>query len=129
MLSSLIRCSNPNKQHTTDELREAVGALDDDNDSVTIMHASEFEVDDGCVYRVTSMSSTHATARCCYPKHENAMYGCEKAFNIALAKDLFNVDSMDTRLHFLAVHSLISASSSVACARKTLDIRCSSTAY
>ena len=23
-----------------------------------------------------------------YPKHENAMYGCEKAFNIALAKDL-----------------------------------------
>ncbi len=87
MFLSLIRRSNPNKQHTTNELREAV-ALDDDNDFVTIMHESEFKDNDGCVYRVTSMSSTHATARCCYPKHENAMYGCEKAFNIALAKDL-----------------------------------------
>lgn len=86
LLSSLIRRSNPHK-HFSYGLRDEV-VPHFDNDSVTIVHESEFEDDDGCVYRVTNMNSTHVDARCCYPKHENPKYGCEKTFDRALTKEL-----------------------------------------
>jgi hypothetical protein len=83
----LIRRLNPHNQSDV-QCREAVPSSDDD-DSVTVLHDSEFEDDNGCVYRVITMSTTHVIARCCYPpKRENALHGSEKAFDLARTKDL-----------------------------------------
>ena len=74
-------------------LEEVDGTSIDDGENsttTTSVHLSdEFEDDDGCLYRVSSMSSlTHVSARCCYPKSDNLMYGCEKVFDLALTKEL-----------------------------------------
>ena len=87
LLSSLICRLNP-YNHSNGELEEAEQINIDDKFSISILHESEFEDDDGCVYRVASISSTHVSATCVYPKRNNTMYGCEKLFGLALTKDL-----------------------------------------
>ena len=66
LLALLIRRLNPHllvQTNNCDELRE-VFPIDDDSDSDTIMHESEFQDDDGCVYRVTSMKKKPNTCQC-----------------------------------------------------------------
>ena len=67
--------------------------VDDDNretDGYTIMVGSEFEddTDDGCLYRVIGINTSHVHAKCFYPRRDNDRFGCEKLFDIALATDL-----------------------------------------
>lgn len=91
LLSSLIRRLSPYKQQINNNLREEVDEtnIEGDKDSTTCVHESdEFEDDDGCVYRVSSMTSTHVSAKCFYPRLDNAMYGCEKVFDLLLTKKL-----------------------------------------
>jgi hypothetical protein len=91
LLSSLIHRMNPYKQHFINGILEddVETGIEGDKDSTICVHESdEFEDDDGCVYRVSSMNSTHVSAKCFYPRHENAMYGREKVFDLVLTKKL-----------------------------------------
>jgi hypothetical protein len=81
LLSSLIRRCNP---HCEEE-------VDNNPDATIIMNGSEFEDHDGCLYRVATMNSTHVSAICCYPRHNNAFYGRDKSFDIQLAKELIEL--------------------------------------
>jgi hypothetical protein len=65
--------------------------LDDEDLVPSIMTGSEFEDDvDGLLYRVTGMDSTHVYTNCCYPRSNNALYNCEKAFDILKTKELIS---------------------------------------
>ena len=91
LLSSLICRLNPYKQQFKNGVLEEVNETNSegDNDSTTSVHESdEFEDDDGCVYRVSSVNSTQVIAKCFYPRRDNAMYGREKVFDLLLTKKL-----------------------------------------
>jgi hypothetical protein len=49
---------------------------------------SEFTNVDGRLYRVTIMHMTHIVATCFYPRKDNDLIGCEKSFDMQLAKEL-----------------------------------------
>lgn len=90
LLLSLICRSNPHVQseHGVQDFREAIHTCDND-DSITILHDSEFEDDNGCIYRVITINTTEVNARCCYPpKRDNVLHGSEKSFDLARTKDL-----------------------------------------
>ena len=95
LLSSLICRKNPYKLEFNENgvLEDAVDELSvGDEDSTTTcssVHLSdEFEDDEGCLYKVSSMTLTHVSARCLYPRRDNLMYGHEKLFDLALTKEL-----------------------------------------
>lgn len=91
LLSSLICRLNPYKQKFDNGILVDVEEtnIEGENDSTASVHESdEFEDDDGCVYRVSSANSTHVSAKCFYPRRDNDMYGCEKEFDLSLAKKL-----------------------------------------
>ena len=95
LLSSLICRLNPYKQQFNNDgiLEEVDGTsneeVDDDATTTCVHESDEFEDDDGCVYRVSSMlDSTHVSAKCYYPRRDNSMYGCEKVFDLARTKIL-----------------------------------------
>jgi hypothetical protein len=96
---------NPYKQQFNDGILEEVDktGIEGNKDSTTCVHESdEFEDDDGCVYRVSSMSTMHVSAKCFYPRHDYAMYGREKVFDLLLTKKLIlSRDSIDSRRVFL----------------------------
>jgi hypothetical protein len=81
LLYSLIRRCDP---YACDRVLE-VGTREDDT---TIMYGSEFEDFDGRLYRVTGMDAMHVFASCCYPQCNNELLGCEKSFDMPLAKEL-----------------------------------------
>jgi hypothetical protein len=60
-----------------------------------MMNGSEFEDVDKRLYRVTGMDGAmHVLATCVYPRQDNELFGCEKSFNMVLAKEL-----IETRLN------------------------------
>jgi hypothetical protein len=63
---------------------------------------SEFTDLDGRLYRVTSMHATHIVATCFYPCRDNDLIGCEKSFDMQLAKEL-----IERRLNGYLVYYLI----------------------
>ncbi|KAI2493462.1 hypothetical protein MHU86_8975 [Fragilaria crotonensis] len=81
LLSSLIHRCNPYPCDPEDVVQE-------DHHQGIIMNGSEFEDHDGCLYRVVSIHATYVCAKCCYPQHNNALFGREKQFDIQLAKVL-----------------------------------------
>jgi hypothetical protein len=88
----LICRSNPYDRRVHVQHREVILTSNnneyDDDGSVTIVQDSKFEVD-GCIYRVTFMSTTRVNALCFYPlKHENPLFGTEKVFDRVLTKEL-----------------------------------------
>jgi hypothetical protein len=93
LLYSLISHSNPydkvhnNNGELTDQANNTVSSIDDDYD--TVVEESEFEDSDGRLYRVLTKKNTmRVVAMCIYPNDNNAMLGCMKSFDLALAKEL-----------------------------------------
>ena len=84
LLSSLIRHSNP-YENAGDE--DAPGAVAD-NDDDAIFEDSEFEDDDGRLYRVLRIHATNVVATCIYPRLGNKMFGSNKVFDVVLVKAL-----------------------------------------
>ena len=83
LLSSLICHSNPYKS-AGDEDDPVVA----DNDDNAIFEDSEFEDDDGRLYRVLQIHATNVVATCIYPRLGNDMYRTNKVFDAVLVKDL-----------------------------------------
>ena len=74
---------------------DKLSGVDDEDSMVTTtcssVHLSDkFEDDEGCLYKVSSMTLTHVSATCLYPRCGNLMYGREKLFDLALTKELIN---------------------------------------
>jgi hypothetical protein len=70
---------------------EADGTSIDGENSMTMSSvdwSDEFEDDDGCPFRISSMALIHVNARCLYPRHANLMHRREKLFDLALTKEL-----------------------------------------
>jgi hypothetical protein len=65
------------------------GGTGGEDDTSTVMDGSEFEDVDKRLYRVTGMDGAmHVLATCFYPRRNNELFGCEKSFNMVLAKEL-----------------------------------------
>ena len=94
LLSSLICCLNPYKQQFNKDgiLEEVDGTsneeVDDDATKTCVHESDEFEDNNGCVYRASSMNSIHVSAKSYYPRRDNSMYGCKKVFDLARTKML-----------------------------------------
>jgi hypothetical protein len=84
LLSSLIRRCDP---YACDpNLGILGGGLGEENSNM--LYGSEFTDVDGCLYRVTGMHTTRIVATCFYPCRDNDLFGCEKSFDMQLAKEL-----------------------------------------
>jgi hypothetical protein len=67
----------------------AEGGTGGEDDTSTVIDGIEFVDVDGRLYRVTGMDdATHVLSTCFYPRRNNALLGCEKSFNMPLAKEL-----------------------------------------
>jgi len=86
LLFSLISRCNPYKKIYNNDCEE--NGLTNDNNSEAVVDESEFEDNDGQLYRVNKRDTMCVIAMCIYPKHNNALYGCTKSFDLALAKEL-----------------------------------------
>jgi hypothetical protein len=83
LLSSLIRQCDP---YSCDPIPIDSGGIRQENSNM--LYASEFTDVNGCLYRVTGMYTTHIVATCVYPRSNNDLLGCEKSFDMQLAKEL-----------------------------------------
>ena len=73
---------------TADE-NDAIGSNEDDDNyqsESVVVKESEFQDGNGWLWQVTHKNTMDFIAKCIYPKHNNAMHGCLKSFNFALAK-------------------------------------------
>lgn len=84
LLYSLICRCDPYKNDPQDQ----VACEHNSNTDNEIFNESEFEDEDGHLYRVTKMSSSQIIGTCIYPKRNNPMYGCDKSFDHELVKTL-----------------------------------------
>jgi hypothetical protein len=84
LLSSLIRRCDP---YACDPILGIEGGgLGEENSNM--LYGSEFTDVDGRLYRVTSMHTSRIVATCIYPCRDNDLIGCEKSFDLQLAKEL-----------------------------------------
>ena len=77
--------------HTsTAEENDTIGSNEDDDNNLSesvVVKESEFQDGNGRLWQqVTHKNTMDVVAKCNYPKHNNAMHGCLKSFNFALAK-------------------------------------------
>ena len=83
LLYSLICRCDPYKNDPQDQIGEHHS-----NSDYEVFNESEFEDEDGCLYRVAQMFSLHIIGTCIYHKRNNPMHGCDKSFDHELVKDL-----------------------------------------
>jgi hypothetical protein len=78
-----------NKDTSTAEEDDTIGSNEDDDNNESesvVVKESEYQDGDGRLWRVRHKNTMDVVAKCIYPKHNNAMHGCLKSFDLALAK-------------------------------------------